>query len=278
MFSAASPGSLDVVEVDASHLEAQGHAIEAIFEGDIAGVIVKGAFDPRWMDEVVNRLSDKGGELPSFHPPIFKGFVLGRPLVASDGDLRGYLDDADAFRAGCAEIVRDYPKIEARLQEMMQALAVERRVEVPSGEDGRSYLAATFRVLIEGDRLPLHYENETFGSPVMESLLPSLDPATLMSFYIPLRVPRSGGEMRLFRLHCLNGGDSLISDLGGEEEALKHFEERGFVEVLPEIGDLLVFDGGRWYHDVTPVVGGQRWTLGGFLALTAGGSGVRYWS
>jgi hypothetical protein len=134
------------------------------------------------------------------------------------------------------------------------------------------------RILIEGGRLPLHYENETLRSPVMQALRPLLDLSTLMSFYIPLAMPLSGGILRLFRVNCLDGGDALIGRLGGDESALPYFEERGFSVVLPRIGDLLVFDGGRWYHDVTPVVGGSRWTLGGFLAMTRDHRDVYYWS
>ena len=278
MFTAASPGGQAIVEVDCSRVADQRHAIEAIFEGDIAGVIVKRVFDRDRVESLVSSLRRRSEDLPTFHPPVFKGFVLGRPLVASGDDLPGYLSDADVFRRRCTDLVSDYPDIERRLYEMMKGLAGERDVQVPAGEDGRSYLAATVRVLIEGDRLPLHYENETLKSPVMETLVPTLNTDTLMSFYVPLETPSAGGELRLFQLHCLGGGDSLINDLGSESEALRYFESKGFSLVLPEIGDLLVFDGGRWYHDVTPVVGGQRWTYGGFLALTADGGGVRYWS
>jgi hypothetical protein len=99
-----------------------------------------------------------------------------------------------------------------------------------------------------------------------------------MSFYVPLVIPQNGGELRLFHTNCLKGGDSLIKRFGGEEKARPHFEERGFQIVAPGVGDLLVFDGGRWYHDVTAITAGSRWTLGGFLAVTRDHQAVYYWS
>jgi hapalindole-type alkaloid chlorinase len=278
MFASAREEQSPVIEVDISHAREQADAIARIVEGSIAGVIVRGVLTPGNAAELVRRLERDGGSLPTFRPPVFKGYVLGRPLVSASDGLSGYLDEADRFRAGCTVIFQEFPRLQQCIHDALAALAGGRVVSVPRGADGRPYLAATIRVLIEGDRLPLHYENETLRSPVMAALRPLLDPSTLMSFYVPLATPRAGGLLRLFRTHCLDGGDSLVDRLGGEERARPHFERQGFALVLPRIGDLLVFDGGRWYHDVTPVEGGTRWTLGGFLAVTRDRRAVHYWS
>jgi len=278
MIAVPSEAEQTVVDIDVSRVREQAGAIERIVDGAIAGVIVRGVLAPNSAAELVRRLEQEGSSLPTFRPPVFKGYVLGRPLVSASDGLGSYLDEAERFRAGCAAIVPDYPRLEQQIHDALAALAGDCPVSLPQGDDGRSYLAATVRVLIDGDRLPLHYENETLRSPVMATLRPHLDTSTLMSFYLPLATPRAGGVLRLFRTHCLDGGDSLINKLGGEERARPHFEQRGFSEVLPRIGDLLVFDGGRWYHDVTPVEGGRRWTLGGFLAMTRDHRAVHYWS
>lgn len=278
MFAAARDADLLVVEVALSQIGEQADAIERLVNGSLAGVIVRGVFERDHVAELVRRLQHDGASLPIFRPPVFKGQVYGRPLVSASDGLDAYLDEAERFRQGCAALFGEYPRMEQRLHEAMTALGGGRPVSIPVGTDERPYLAATVRALIEGDRLPLHYENETLRSPVMDALRPRLDTSTLMSFYVPLATPPSGGILRLFRVHCLEGGDSLISRLGGDEQALPYFEEQGFSTVLPDIGDLLVFDGGRWYHDVTPIEGGQRWTLGGFLAMTCDHRAVHYWS
>lgn len=278
MFASSDTEELHIAEIDAARAAEAGDVIGRMVAGSIAGIIVRGVLTAESAAELVRRLEPDTGALPVFRPPVFKGRVFGRPLVSATDGLSTYFDAAERFRVGAAELVADYPRLEQRIHDALTALAGGRPVGVPRSAGGRRYLAATIRVLIDGDRLPLHYENETLGRPVMNELRPALDLSTLMSFYIPLAVSASGGILRLFRTHCLDGGDSLVERLGGEERARAHFERRGFLRVLPGIGDLLVFDGGRWYHDVTPVEGGARWTLGGFLALTGDGSAVHYWS
>ncbi len=278
MFPPGGERELPVVDVDATRVTEHGDAIPRMLHGSLAGILVRGAIEPSRAAELVRCLQSDGGSLPTFRPPVFKGHVFGMPLVSASDGLSTYLDDAARFRAGCTAICSDYPRIEQRIGELLSALAQKLTVRVPCGPDGRSYLPDTIRVLIEGDRLPLHYENETLRSPVMTALRPELDLSTLMSFYMPLAVPPSGGLLRLFWTHCLDGGDTLVESFGGEERARPQFEARGYATVLPAVGDLLVFDGGRWYHDVTPIVGGQRWTLGGFLAATRDGRTVYYWS
>ena len=269
---------MTILEIPFGELNEPRDIIAQIFSGSLRGVIVRGLLSPDMVAEMVRQFDRHGRSLPTFSPPVFKGYVIGRPLVSAADGLDGYLEEADRFRTGSAALWADYPQVEQRIHDALALIAGTLGVSVPHGKDGRSYLAATVRVLIEGDRLPLHYENETFGNPAMDALRPTLDMSTLMSFYIPLATSPSGGLLRLFETSCLDGGDSLIDRLGGEERARPYFEEHGFATVLPGIGDLFIFDGGRWYHDVTPIEGGTRWTLGGFLALTSDHRTVHYWS
>jgi len=278
MFPPGRDRDLPLVEVEASQIGEQGDAIPRILDGSLAGVIVRGVVAPDLLAALVARLEEDGDALPRFCPPVFKGKVFGKPLVSAASGLGEYLESAARFRAGCTALFASYPDIEQSVDATLKGLARDLAVSVPRTADDRPYLPVTIRMLVEGDRLPLHYENETLQSPVMDELRPRLDVSTLMSFYMPLAVPAEGGLLRLFWTHCLQGGDSLIERLGGEERARPHFEERGFNWVLPKVGDLLVFDGGRWYHDVTPIVGGKRWTWGGFLAATRDGRAVHYWS
>ena len=44
-------------------------------------------------------------------------------------------------------------------------------------------------------------------------------------------------------------------------------------------GELLLFDGGRYFHKVSPVEGSRaRWTIGGFVGFTRDHERVVYWS
>src|SRR5262249_7449338 len=124
--------------------------------------------------------------------------------------------------------------------------------------------------------LPFHYENESFHAPALHDIAPRLDQTTLMSFYVPMAHAREGGELRLYQLDCFDGRESMVGRLGGNELARPAFDRAGSTLLRPAVGDLLLFDGGRFYHEVTPVTG-ERWTMGGVFAFSADRSAVHFW-
>ena len=268
----------EVLDVECERVGDAEDAVAAMLAGTLAGVILRGVLDQNTVSAWVTRLRADGERLPTFRPPVFNGHVFGKPLVGASEGLDDYLEQAQKFRDVCDSISPSHRDIENRIHQALQSICGAMPASVPHAADGRSYLAATIRILVEGDQLPLHYENETLDRPVMKPLSPLLDHATLMSFYLPLVLPEAGGRLRLFNTHCLDGGDSLIGRLGGEEHAIPQFERNGYSVLEPTVGDLLIFDGGRWYHDVTPIEAGSRWTLGGFLAVTRQRDAVLYWS
>jgi hapalindole-type alkaloid chlorinase len=266
-----------VVSVEAAELERRSDAIGELHAGTLAGLIVRGAFEPRLLERALERLGAGEVRLPRVEVPVLRGYLLGLPLVAADAGLDAYLDSADQFRAGCHQLFGGALDLEATLRGLLSRLAGGREVTVPE-RGGRRYLPAGFRVLVDGDALPFHFENSTFDNPRMSGLNPTLDRSSLMSFYVPVSQSGRGGELRLYPVDARGDGERVIEQLGGNQAARAWFESRGFETVRPAIGDLLLFNGGRFYHEVTPVEDGPRWTLGGFLALTADGRAVRFWS
>jgi len=264
-----------VVSIDAAAAESRPDAIGELFAGRLSAVTVRRALPAELLARAVARLDAGTVTLPRVQVPVFKGYLLGQPLVAATG-LDSYLDAADQFRAGCRQLL-DGLDLERHLGGLLGRIAGGREVSVPE-HAGRRYLPAGFRVLLDGDALPFHYENSTFTNPRMEALTPTLDGTTLMSFYLPVTLPAQGGELRIYAADSRGEGSRAIERLGGNDAARPWFEAGGFQTLAPEVGDLLLFDGGRQYHEITPVVRGPRWTLGGFLALTADGRAVRFWS
>jgi hypothetical protein len=253
-------------------------AILEIHAGVLDGVILKNAFPAERVADVAGRIACGKTELPVFEPPDGrKGRAYGWPLVATDGSLEHYLDMAARFRSVCSMLLGPNEP-EETLVSALGALAGGLDVSVPRADDGRPFLPATIRSLVAGDLLPLHYENEVFGWPGARMLAPRLDRATLMSFYVPMVLSDRGGELRLYRTTCLDGGSNRINELGGEESARAHFERGGYEVLRPGPGDLLVFDGGRRYHEVTRIEGRTRWTMGGVLALSWDHRSVHFWS
>jgi len=255
-------------------------AILEIHAGNLDGVIVKQVFPAERVASVVERIRAAEVEMPIFHAPDGrKGLVYGWPLVASEGAFDDYLRRAAEFRAACEILFDGAGEPERTLTRALGSLAKGCEVSVPRAADGRPFLPATIRFLSAGDLLPLHYENEVFNWPgLRDSLAARLDRATLMSFYVPLVVSDAGGELVLYRTTCNEGGADRIGRLGGDDAARPQFESEGFEVLRPGPGDLLVFDGGRRYHEVTRIEGRDRWTMGGVMAFSRDHGSVHFWS
>ncbi|HYD48905.1 MAG TPA: hypothetical protein VEB21_11185 [Terriglobales bacterium] len=274
-----SSGMLEVLEVAVGDLDRHRDLLGGIYRRRYLGGIIRGVFEPGRMKEVAAQLQAGVEGMPRALAPTFKGGLYGTPLVMGSEDLDGYLEDAQRFRAAIAPLFEFAGSLEQRIEMVLGAISGGLPVEVARADDGRGYVPATMRVLVEGDSLPLHYENGTTKYASMKRLLPQVDAETIMSFYIPVALPQQGGVLEVFTTDCSGDGDRIVQELGGPEKALAVLSARGRIEVLPGVGDMLVFDGGRHYHLVTEVRGSQaRWTLGGFFAFAKDHGRIFYWS
>jgi len=274
---ATSP--LEVLTVEVAELGAYPDLLGDIYRRRYTGAIVRRVFEPRAMADLAARLAAGLDGMPRAVAPTFKGGLYGTPLVMGSEDLADYLGDADRFRAAIAPLFAATGGLEQRIESVLGQISGGLPVEVARAADGRGYVPATIRVLVEGDSLPIHYENGTTRYASMKRLLPQVDAETIMSFYAPVALPEAGGILEVFTTDCSGDGDRIINDLGGPERARAVLAERGRIEVLPGVGDLLLFDGGRHYHLVTEVRGNRaRWTLGGFFAFAKHHDRILYWS
>lgn len=270
---------LEVLTLGADNVGDHPDLLGEMYRRRYSGAILQGVFAPQHMTELARALSEGVEDMPRAFAPTFKGGLYGTPLVMGSEDLVDYLDDADRFRKAIAPFFASGGGLEERIEAALTAVSGGVPVELARTEDGRGYLPASMRVLIEGDSLPIHYENGTTKYESMNRLLPHLDVETIMSFYVPVALPEAGGILEVYTTDCAGDGDRIIEDLGGPEKARTILSERGYIEVLPQVGDMLVFDGGRHYHVVTEVHGAKaRWTLGGFFAYTKTHDRILYWS
>jgi hapalindole-type alkaloid chlorinase len=275
---ATATSRLDVLTVDVADLDRHPDLLGDIYRRRYVGALVRGVFEPVRMAQLVERLQAGIEGMPRAVAPTFKGGLYGTPLVMGAEDLRDYLEDAERFRTAVAPLFATAGGLESRIESVLAPIAGGLPVGVARTGDGRAYLPATIRVLVEGDSLPIHYENGTTRAAAMKPILAQLDTETIMSFYLPAALPDGGGVLEVFTTDCSGDGHRIIGDLGGPERARSVLAERGCIEILPGVGDMLLFDGGRHYHLVTEVRGGARWTLGGFFAYTKDRARIVYWS
>jgi hypothetical protein len=188
-------------------------------------------------------------------------------LLRADPPRFAIADDSSAYTLGCmlapTYVVPEGPTMLAYLeasswraesilpiQLLDDAMASLAGVpcRVPVADDGRRYARATIHVFPDGSGAPEHRDNYR-ALACHEHLDRIVDRATQISWYLPLSVPETGGELAI--------GDQ------------RH-------RIGP--GDLIVFDGGRYDHTVLTSHGSTpRRTFGGFAGRARDGSCLYVW-
>jgi hypothetical protein len=125
--------------------------------------------------------------------------------------------------------------------------------------------------------IPPHCEREQFAKPSYADLRPRVDTGTLLSFLLPVALPEAGGALVVY--------DMAADDPRAAEVLRTRAWAHGPIPTVPSVtleasaGDLVIFDGGRRFHQVLRVDGPRpRWTIGGFLGARRDGQGCYAWS
>ncbi len=250
--------------------------MQRIFSGEIGGVVVADALSPPACAAWAERL-DAGvvPVTPTRFAAEFEAFSFGPCLDQSEGDLDGYLKRVPPFEAALAGSIPGLDLAEHLLAALAR-LAPGWAPLRPRSADGRRYGLLTLRRLPPGGLIPPHCENEQLPRAAYRELRDHLDTAALASFYLTLRPADEGGELSIHQLGPEAIGSRVRhghSDLGPE------VERAASVTVKPGAGSLVVFDGGRRFHQIRPVRGARaRWTVGGFLAPTRARDALYCWA
>ena len=260
--------------------------LRELLDGERVGFVLRNVFPESVLQAAVARLEDRTAGW-SWTPQQTwdvseRQFVLlgqsNTPNVGlPDGPERGeYLDAAVRFRADAARVFGDW-ELEEALVSVASRLAGGRPVEVVREGDGRPYMPATIRRLPPGTAIPLHCGGFFLESGGYDHLRELLDARAQISWFVPLQTPDDGGVLQVGDLAW--GAPDVPRLEEGFWDADAILAQRRFTPVRPRVGDMVVFDGGRWFHHVEPIRGARtRWTVGGFLGLSADRTRVLYWN
>lgn len=177
-----------------------------------------------------------------------------------------------------------------KLNKLFENLGGGRKVEVPHGMNGKGkYLFGNFRHLHpEGGLMSVHCGN-FFGANfelVYRHLCETVKVTNQMSYFIMVQKPDTGGELSIFNLRWVNGQkkkgfsedeEVILSDNHkiniDTEPRIKKFP------MIPEPGDMILFQGGNIWHRVEKVFGNnERITFGGFMGISKDESTFYYWT
>ena len=242
--------------------------VQALFAGPGA-VVLEGAIDPGRCAAVVAALT---ALRPEEHPfsPVFAAHSIG-VILDHAPDEDEYFDALPVYHSVLAAI--DEGDLEGALLARLAA-EVGHPVKPVSHPERGPYGPTTLRRLPKAGIIPPHCETDQLRNPMHAALCAEIDTAELVSWYVCLQAPQSGGELAI---HSVPGDSEL-----GRRVYRDRMNAAGLLagteleRIAPRAGDLVIFNGGRHFHQVLPVGGDRdRWTMGGFLCRTRdGGYGV----
>ncbi len=253
-------------------------ALASLYAGEVRGVRVRGALDPATAGEIVARMEQGGAR--SDWPCVslgsqFTAFSYGLGLDMAEGGLERYLASVASFEAANASVLSGLGWRE-RAAEIIGSLSTI-AVETPRSPNGRPYLSMNLRRLPPGGRIPPHHEIEQLSRPQYTELAARLDARTVVSTLLILQPPTSGGELVVHDFGWHERSEDLM--YRGRARLEPVLATRASVRFALEAGDLLVFDAGRFAHEIAPVGGERdRWTAGSFMARSSDGSRWFRWT
>jgi hypothetical protein len=251
-------------------------SIPRLLSGELRGVVVDELLPPAAARRLVERLG-RDRTLPRI--PV-GGRLVGESLGLSLDRAVGPHQDSYFTSAGAIHARLETLTTGRRLDSLIAAALslMARPLSLALAEqDGVPRAPLVFRRLPAGGRIPPHAELEQLDRSPYDDFRHQLDATTLLSFFLCLQPAASGG---LLRVHELGWADyDRAADRGGHTRPDAQLVGVAATDPPISAGSLVVFDGGRWFHEVTAVSGEQeRWTAGGFIASRADGGGLLYWS
>ena len=253
--------------------------IAEIFDSRLVGMIVREAFSASTVARVVERLESGACSHRDHASEFWQGHIIGPALQCTTPDLREYFDDVRGFRSDCAALFAGGPDFQTRIEELFTHSRAGRPLSVPRGPRGEMYGTATIRGLVSGGDIPVHCDIEQVKFPAIRHLALQFDVSSLLSYFVTLATPESGGELHIHDLRSDEEPGKAFArmELSGDE-ARRAVAPYGELVLRLTPGDLLVFNAGHYFHHVTHVGGSRtRWTQGGFLSRSCDGAAVFYW-
>lgn len=214
---------------------------------------------------------------------------IGPTLTGSAPDLGEYFERAAEFRRASELLFGGEHELEAQLVESLSALAGGRSVSAPLGPGGARYAPAGLRTILPGDKgLPIHCDSMYFSERSEYWHLSKLvDLGEELPFILPLTMSDCGGDLLLCalewsevedRFRGISGRDQIPALLRRLREVFPDQDAYPSKLIRQEPGDLLLFDGSRVFHRVTPLTGARaRCTFGGFFGLSRDRSKAYIW-
>jgi hypothetical protein len=251
------------LDLDAKSVTHYSDGVNRIYKGEIEGMLIRGLFSQEEMLHVKHKLDRKQDTRSS----VIYGEIIGSILVAKGKEKSDYFRNADILRIELEDIFET--PFEATVEAILSKMSGERTVELPR-ENNRTYTPATIRFVYPNRGIPLHKGNEFLADSAYDRLKQIAKMTDSLSYFIVIDKPEKGGELVIY--------DPPPDQLTNAKKDLD-LEKCQKRYINPSIGDLVLFQGGSIWHEVSEVQGTkERITIGGFLAISKCDRKIFYWS
>jgi hapalindole-type alkaloid chlorinase len=275
-----------VLDIHASEVEQHSTALQDIvFNRLYEGIIIREVFSKNLMEQVVNRLDQDTDEISSAYIPSYvSSYGYNLPGLASVEDLEKYFGLAPILHNIYRSLFSGDNDYQERIRSIFGSLSGGLSAKVPTSLKGQIYNPSTIRMLPPGGDIIVHVGNTFVFLPAAQHLTTLFDLTSQLSFFIPLAVPEAGGELIVYSLELeeekkANKEIDILKLWQQNQKILESIDQYESIALAPQPGDMLLFDGGRYYHRVSLVEGSRRRiTTGGFINFSKEHDAIYYWS
>ena len=279
---------LVTLDVNAEQLDRVSDALHDMYAEKIDVLYVRDLFSQDAMASICDRLDRNEAEMQrtfqeDSNPEVKQHSIYGFSITPSNLHKNGpplddYLAAAARFRPDCRRLFEGHPDYETTIVEAFRRMAGGREIVLPETPDGRHYSPSTVRFIPDGCQIPIHVGNYFLHQPVSQPLVELVDTKVQISFFVTITLPGSGGDLYVYDLEYEDPRTPRDRIGNIDLETVEHNHKRE--THAPGVGDLFIFNGGKYYHRVTHVKSApheRRWTIGGFLAFAKDHSRVYFW-
>jgi len=290
IFGAKRKKLLSFLEVDIQDIQAHPSGIQNIQGDNITGMVIRNAlsadecriirdyFDNLPQEEIYETTSGAFTAPPPFSIIARKG--------ASETQIGQYF-------MNCQQFWKDFTSVSGfdflqKTKTILGHLGQGKTIETPEGPNGNgTFTPASIRKLVPGlGELNLHCGNILHEEhPEFFKLLSEKSHLhNQLSYFFMLQPAQKAGELLVYNMPWdtvskrLPGGlrfettDGTILDSSDEKQVARH-------AVKMNMGDLLIFGGGRYWHRVSQPEGdATRYTIGGFITPSTSSESMHIWS
>jgi hypothetical protein len=285
--------TLDETELINDHPNALGD----LLDGTSDGFLIKNFLSKEEVDKI---LSNFHKVIDSEVANVGEGFTYPQIFAEINYRIREkdpkYWDDAiDDYFKGNQKFKDEYKQefgvdLSKKLDDLFSKISNNRPIKVPVGTGGKGIFPfGTYRFLKPKDGILSVHCGNYFQSEFLEiykELSAKVMVEDQLSYFIVLNKAEIGGQLSLFNLRWKEGQtkpsarfDEFVILPSGKKLYVDDDPSIEKMQMDPEPGDMILFQGGKIWHRVERIFGEEnRITFGGFMGFSYDLKEVYYWS